>query len=184
MKRISRSTRFLDSAPLSAIKITLSMILLFVIFRYEVLLLIIFFEIIDILKLILFRTRKVQFPVDFVLVFGITAAYYYNYISAIIIFALGIMNRVETEHIKGRHMTKCIRHFILFYLARLLSSFSFFTLAVFLLLINYLLKYFMAFMQSDEGIYKKLIYHIFNFTASAALFFLISIMLSSILGAG
>ena len=154
-------------------KITLPLILLYIVFKYKPLILLIIFEIFDLTKLLILRKRFTQFPLDLMFVFGVTAAYYYGFLIAIIVFTLGIINRMQVEHIKGRHVTKCIRHFTLFFLASLLNKYSFFTLAASLQLLNYLVKYSTSILRSDSAIFKKSVYHIFNFISSLILFFAI-----------
>ena len=136
-------------------KILFSLVILYVIFKYKPIILIILFLISDIIKLTILRKKFQEFPLDLVFVFGVTISYYYNFLPSILVFILGIINRVEVAHIKDRHITKCIRHFTLFFLASLLDFYQFFTLATFLLLLNYVVKYGMAFMESDELIYTK-----------------------------
>ena len=155
------------------LKILLPLVLLYIIFRYKPLLLIIFFEILDITKLLILRKRFGEFPIDLVFIFGIAGAYYYNFLIALLIFVLGIINRLEVAHIRDRHITKCIRHFTLFFLAFLLNTYSFFTLATFLQLINYLVKYSFSMMKSDNSIFNKSTYHVFNFITSLILFYFI-----------
>lgn len=158
------------------LKILLPLTLLYIIFRYQPLLLIIFFEIFDLTKLLILRKRFKEFPTDIVFVFGITAAYYYGFLISIIIFILGIINRLEVDHIKDRHVTKCIRHFTLFFLASLLTGYSFFTLSTFLLLLNYLVKYSISMMESDNTIFDKSLFHVFNFISSIVLFYFIDLI--------
>lgn len=161
-------------------KIFSPLIILFIIFRYKPLLLIIFFEIFDLTKLLILRKKFKEFPTDIVFVFGITAAYYYGFLIAIIIFILGIINRLEVAHIKDRHITKCIRHFTLFFLASLLTGYSFFTLSTFLLLLNYLVKYGISMIESDNSIFNKSIFHVFNFISSIVLFYFIDLIFEHI----
>jgi len=157
-------------------KIISPMLILYIIFKYKPLILIIIFEIFDLTKLLILRKKFTQFPLDLVFVFGITAAYYCNFLVAIIIFVLGIINRLEVAHIKDRHVTKCIRHFTLFFLSSLLNSYSFFTLATFLQLLNYLVKYGLSMRKSDSVIFEKSIYHVFNFISSVILFYFIEVL--------
>lgn len=157
-------------------KIILPLLILFILFRYKPLLLLIIFEIFDFTKLLVLRKRFTQFPLDLMFVFGITAAYYYGFLIAIVVFVLGIINRMQVSHIEGRHVTKCIRHFTLFFLTSLLNKYSFFNLAAFMQLLNYILKYSVLILSSDTGIFEKSIYHIFNFITSLILFYIIEIV--------
>jgi hypothetical protein len=157
------------------LKTILPLIILYIIFNYKPLIIIMFFEFFDLIKLLILRKNLSQFPIDFVFVFGIAAAYYYGFLISIIIFVLGIINRMQVDHIKDRHVTKCIRHFTLFFLAFLLNEYSFFTLAVFLQLLNYFIKYGVSIIKSDSAIFDKSIFHIFNFVSSIILFYLIEL---------
>ncbi len=160
-------------------KILLPLLLVYILFRYKPVIPIMVFVLLDIIKLQILRKRFNQFPLDLVFVFGIAIAYYYSFLPSILVFILGILNRMQVEHIQGRHVTKCIRHFTLFFLASLLNFYQFFTLAAFLLLVNYVVKYGLALLDSDDSIYEKSIYHIFNFTSSLILFFIIGIVFQS-----
>ena len=169
--RLKNEKQMIIDAAKQMIKIVLPLIILFILFRYKPLILLIIFEILDLLKLMILRKRFLQFPLDLVFVFGVTAAYYYSFLISVIVFILGIINRIEVAHIKDRHVTKCIRHFTLFFLTTILTNYPFFTLATFILLLNYVIKYYVSFMWFDGKMYLKSFFHIFNFIVSLVLFF-------------
>jgi hypothetical protein len=160
---------------LHMLKTIMPLVLFYAFFKYKPLIILILFEFFDLTKLLILRKNFSQFPLDFVFVFGVAAAYYYGFLISIIIFVLGIINRMQVDHIRDRHITKSIRHFSLFFLAFILNNYSFFTLAVFLQLLNYFIKYGIFILNSDTAIFEKSVFHVFNFISSIILFYFIEI---------
>ena len=107
-------------------------------------------------------------------------SYFYGPIIGVIIFGLGLLNRILLLSLELRHCVKCVRHFIFFFTVPFLRQWPFFTIAVVMLFSNYILKYGFKIAQGDLGYFDKFHYHITNFTASTLMFYLIYIIYSYI----
>ena len=83
--RLKNEKQMIIDAAKQMIKIVLPLIILFILFRYKPLILLIIFEILDLSKLMILRKRFLQFPLDLVFVFGVTAAYYYSFLISVIV---------------------------------------------------------------------------------------------------
>ncbi len=157
------------------IQIILLLFIILIFTQYKPLLLILVFEIVELIK-VLIKQKTKQFPIDFVFVFGITASYFYSPIIGFVIFFLGVHNRKLMKTIKSRHITKGVRHLTLFLIVSLLRSFPFFSAAVLMLMINYAFKYLIGILFLSENVFDKALYHITNFIGSTVLFQIISIL--------
>ena len=152
------------------LKILGVMIVIFVFSRYKPLLILVTFEILDLIKNVIKHVQPFT-PVDFVFIFGMAGSYYYSPIIGIVVFILGVLNRTFMLHIEFRHIEKAWRHIPLFFVVTLLRGQTFVVAATLMLVVNYLLKYVLYFFQGMP--FDKVFFHVTNFTLSSLCFYLI-----------
>jgi hypothetical protein len=155
-------------------RILIIILLIYFLSKHKSLIIVLIFEILDLIKNIL-RPALPYMPLDIVFVFGVAASYYYNLYIGVLIFILGIVNRVIFICLEPRHVTKAIRHIPLFIITSLYSSNSFFTVAALMLTLNYLLKYGFNIARGDFR-FDKFHYNIANYLSSLVFFYLIDIV--------
>ena len=148
---------------------------LFVLSKYKPLIILGLFEILDWTKIVLKKTIP-YIPLDLVFVFGLTASYFYSPWFGVIIFLLGVLNRVVLLSIELRHCTKCVRHFIFFFIVPFYSDVNFFTIAIIMLSLNYILKYTFNIARGKIGEFDKFHFHLTNFSGATILFYLIGVI--------
>jgi hypothetical protein len=151
-------------------KIAALILLVYVFFQYKPLIIIILFEILDIIKNIIKHHTPLT-PIDLVFIFGIAGAYYYHFLIGLIIFVLGVVNRTIMLNIEIRHVSKGWRHILLFFIVTFMTSTPFFQVAFMMLVINYALKYILFIFQGIP--FDKVVFHIINFTLATMSFYLI-----------
>ncbi|MFH2020704.1 MAG: hypothetical protein ABIJ34_04780, partial [archaeon] len=158
-------------------KLALLFIIVLLFSKYKIVIFLLAFELSDIFKISLKR-RQADMALDLVFIFGITAAFYYNFFTSIQVFFLGIINRVIMSTIQVRHIVKIGRHIPLFLIASFLKMYSFFYIALILLVFNYVVKY--AIETFIEGCprFDKIHYHATNFCVSIILFYIIGLLYS------
>ncbi len=155
-------------------KLALFVFLFYLFYSFKPLIIILVFELLDFFKNLLKQTIP-YLPLDCVFVFGVTASYYYGFIYSVIIFFLGILNRIIMSCIEVRHISKAIRHIPIFFLVTFFISFNFFIVAMAALIINYFLKYLLKIAQGDIDI-EKTQFYIVNFILATITFYFISIL--------
>jgi hypothetical protein len=155
-------------------KLAFILLLIYGVSRFKPLIIVAIFEIIDFFKNIL-KQAIPYIPIDFVFILGITASYYYGFTYGLIIFILGVLNRIVMSCIEARHISKAIRHIPLFLAASFLREFNFFFVAVALLIINYILKYWFKIAVHNVEL-DKVPYNIVNFFGGTILFYFIYIL--------
>ena len=144
--------------------------------KHKALIIILLFEMLDITKIFLRKTYP-YIPIDFVFVFGITASYYFSPFIALLIFSLGVLNRILLFCIEERHLTKAVRH-VFFYFFISILPFGFFTSASIVLTLNYVLKYGFNIARSRMYSFDKTSFHIANYIGSTLIFYLIFVVCS------
>jgi hypothetical protein len=176
IKSVSRKQKIPNSRHILYLlfKLTVIVILFFLIAKYKALILVLLFEVLDFFKTVL--RRCIPFlPIDFEFIFGITVAYYYGFIYSIIIYCLSIINRTILSSIELRHISKGIRHIPLFFFATFLHIYPFFPVAMVLLVINYLFKFLLK-ISTLQPLIEKTQYNIINFLAASFFFYMISVI--------
>jgi len=146
--------------------------ILFLFTNYKPLLLLIAFEAAELFKISL-KKKIGDIPIGLGFIFGITGAYYYNPFIGVAIFFLAVFNREYLGMIKQRHISKWIRHFILFVVVNFMNHIPFMTLAMLALILNYVLKYLYYIVVIDIDGFGKTVYHLCNFVCSTIIFYVI-----------
>jgi hypothetical protein len=158
------------------LKIILLVALFYMLSRYKPFILVIAFEILDFAKNVLKQTIP-YIPLDLVFIFGLAASYYYGFIFGVIIFFLGILNRLIMTCLEFRHVSKIVRHLTLFFVISLLSPYvNFFMAAIALLIINYILKYGLRIARGQLAEFDKTHFHVINFIGALAFLYLIYVI--------
>ncbi|MBN2368359.1 hypothetical protein JXC34_05045 [Candidatus Woesearchaeota archaeon] len=143
--------------------------------KNKFLIILIVFEILDILKNI--ATQSFEFfPFELRFVFGIAASYYYSPTIGIIIFCLGLINRAAMVHIRPSDFTKALRHFPLFFLTAAMGRFNFFTVALLALSLNYMMKYILRLGYESQGVFDDVVYLAINFVGASLIFYLLGMI--------
>lgn len=155
------------------VKCIVVLLVIFIFSQYKPLLLILVFEVLELVKIIL-KEKIGGIALDLVFVFGIASTYYYNIVFGFLIFFLGIWNRTFMKMIKPRHISKWIRHFFIFFLVVFLRHVSFFQVGLLMLILNYMMKYLFNIIIIEPEFFGKTVYHISNFLLCILMFFLIN----------
>lgn len=158
-------------------RIAAVLITLFFLSKHKSLIIVLIFEALDIAKNMLRQTFPF-IPIDLVFVFGIAGSYFYSFWIGVVIFFLSILNRTIFICLETRHMTKCVRHFIFFFSVRFFGNTPFFTVAMVLLTLNYVLKYGLNIARGEIAKFDKSHFHIINYIGSTMFFFALDVIYS------
>jgi hypothetical protein len=159
---------------LLVIKSLVVVLAVYFLFRHKALFFLLAFELLQIWKISIKDSHDVS--IDLVFIFGVAGAYYYHVFVGLAVFVLGVINRASINKLEARHIYKAGRILPLIVTASFLLQYSFFPMAVALLLINYVLKYLV-----DAIVYgcidlEKTHYHAINIFLSLVMFFFIELI--------
>jgi hypothetical protein len=186
MKHLKSVSARMNLKPKHYLYVFLKLLILGLLFffffsRYKPLILILIFEAFDLLKNTceqkgVFGHASFNLPVDLIFIFGITASYYYGFGVGLIVFLMGILNRIVFSRLEIRHIAKLSRFFFLFLIITLLKGINFFYAAMILLIVNNILKFISEIWFSGVIAIEKYYYYLMNFIASIFFFYIISVL--------